>query len=377
MLFNQVIGHKDIKHQLLGAIKGGRVSHAQLFTGPIGNGALPMALAYGQYLNCDNPSESDSCGECPSCNKFSKLIHPDLHFIFPHQAYKSGAFLQEKNEALTKWRQALTENPYLSEEQWYSVLGMENKQGIINKDDSSDILKSLSLKSYEGKYKIMIIWLPERMNDTAANKILKILEEPAEKTLFIMISNHSEGIIKTILSRVQITNIPAPSQQDICKSIIETYSFEAELAQNIARISNGNYSKVIELANEPDKKDEVLDHFRDLLRFCWGRKIIEIGEWVENTSTKGREEIKAILIRGIEIFRENIITSVDCESISFATVYEKAFIDKFHVFVTPDNIGEAYEILNNAYFDIGRNANAKIVLTDMAFQLAALLFPKK
>ena len=376
MLFKDIIGHADIKQQLIKGVQCGRVSHAQLFTGPIGNGALPLALAYSQYINCDSPTDTDSCGECPSCRKFTKYIHPDLHFIFPHHSYKSGAYSQEKAEALAKWRKALDENPYFSEEHWYSALEMENKQGIINKDDSADILKALSLKSFEGKYKVMIIWLPERMNDTCANKILKILEEPAEKTLFIMISNNSEGIIKTITSRTQIINVPAPNRNDIEQGLITLQLIDKGKAQEIARISNGNYFKALELAKTDDKNDYMLDHFRDLLRYCWGRKIIEIGEWVETTSSKGREDIKAILNRGIEIFRENMITTVDCSDISFATAYEQEFINKFHVFVTPDNIGEAYQILNDANFDIGRNANVKIVLTDMAFKLATLLFPR-
>ncbi|MCT4640006.1 MAG: DNA polymerase III subunit delta [Bacteroidales bacterium] len=376
MLFKEITGHNEIKNRLINGINSGRFGHAQLFAGPEGNGALALAIAYAQYVNCKGEKTDDACGTCSSCVKYNKLVHPDLHFIFPHQSYKSGSREKERNALLIKWRSIMSDNPYISENSWYSFIGMENKQGLINKDDSVDIIKALSMKSFEAEYKVMIIWMPERMNDTAANKILKLLEEPPQKTLFLLVTNSPDRIIKTITSRTQITKIPAIRRDDIVGALINRYGVDSETSEEIAKYSNGNFAKAIDAKNNWGQEDEHLDHFRNLLRYCWGRKIIEISTWVEDTATRGREDIKQLLLRGSQIIRENIMQTVDCDEISFTTPYEKAFIEKFHVFVKPENIGDAYDILNQAYIDIARNANVKIVLTDMSFKLATLFFPR-
>ena len=212
MRFQDLIGQQETKQRLLQSVKEDRIAHAQLFLGQEGCGSLPLAIAYGQFINCTNRSELDSCGVCPSCNKYQKLIHPDLHFVFPTATTKEITKDPISDEFLTIWRTQLMENPYFGLLQWYAAIGIENKQGSISKNESLEILRKLNMKSYEAEYKVMIIWFPELMNVTAANKLLKMIEEPPDKTLFLLVAENTEYMLQTILSRTQLIKVPPVRQ---------------------------------------------------------------------------------------------------------------------------------------------------------------------
>ena len=236
MLFKDIIGQEEIKKKLIKTVEENRVSHAQLFSGPEGAGSLPLAIAYAQYISCENRSGNDSCGTCHSCFKYSKLIHPDLHFILP---VASTPKVKEPltDKFLEEWRVSFIENPYLNPAEWYKAIGLENKQGFINVAESNEIIRKLSLKSYESEYKVVIIWLPEKMNKSAANKLLKIIEEPPSKTLFLMVTENSTNILPTIYSRVQVIRIPKLEEAEILLALQQGFDLEEDNIKNAAYLA--------------------------------------------------------------------------------------------------------------------------------------------
>ncbi|MCA1746534.1 MAG: DNA polymerase III subunit delta, partial [Bacteroidales bacterium] len=217
MLFRDVLGQEQVKKRLIQSVRDNRISHAQLFFGPEGTGKLPLAIAYAQYMCCEHPSEDDSCGICPSCIKYNKLAHPDLHFAFPVVNTKKGAGKTVSDHFIAQWRETVTTNPYISENQWYGVIDAENKQGFISRNESNEVVRKLSLKSYEAPYKVLIIWLAEKMNASAANALLKLIEEPPDRTVFLLVAEHTDQIIPTILSRTQMIRI-APLEEQAIRS---------------------------------------------------------------------------------------------------------------------------------------------------------------
>ncbi|MFH1321736.1 MAG: hypothetical protein ABII90_13940 [Bacteroidota bacterium] len=228
MLFKEVIGQQSTKEQLIQTVKDNRISHAQLFLGPEGSGNLPMAIAYAQYISCEKRGDEDSCGICPSCYKYNKLAHPDLHFIYPVATTKEVPKDPTSAKFSDKWRQAISENPYLNLNQWYNQIDIANKQGIINAEDCNEIIKKLSLKTYESEFKVMIIWKPERLYHAAAPKLLKILEEPPQKTLFLLVAENQDQIIKTILSRTQLVKFRKIYDQDLQREMTTKFSLSEE-----------------------------------------------------------------------------------------------------------------------------------------------------
>lgn len=270
MLFSQIIGQKAIKGRLIRTVQENRIPHAQLFRGQGGVGKLALAVAYAQYICCANKTEHDACGVCPSCVKYSKLAHPDLHLVFPiiKPANKNSVVC---DDFVVEFRELFIENPYMSEQDWFNKISKDAKQGIIYSNESQEIIRKLSLKTYESEYKVMIIWLPEKMHVTCANKLLKILEEPPAKTVFLLVSNQPETIITTILSRTQHVIIPALDDGDIVSAL--TSNAEAAIsptdALNIARIANGSYRKAKNLLLENDEYKENYDKFVEVMRNAW------------------------------------------------------------------------------------------------------------
>jgi len=240
MLFKEIIGQEEVKKRLINAVKENRISHAQLFLGKEGFGTLALAIAYAQYICCENKLANDSCGVCSSCIKYQKLVHPDLHFVFP---VATNAVVKKKpisNHFLPQWRASLLNDYYLSYKSWQEKIETGNKQLLITKDESIDILKKLNLKTYESAYKIMIIWYPEKFNIASANKLLKILEEPPEKTLFILVAQETEKIINTILSRTQLIKINQINAVALQQAIIKKYQLTEDEALSIAKLADGN-----------------------------------------------------------------------------------------------------------------------------------------
>jgi len=373
MQFKEIVGQKSIKEKLIHTIKENRVSHALLFLGTEGSGNLALAIAYAQYISCGNKQENDSCGVCPSCIKFKKLVHPDLHFVYPVSTSKSVKKDPVSDDYISQWRETIVGNPYINQNKWYEIIDVENKQGIISKNESYEILKKLNLKTFESEYKIMIIWLPEKMNAFAANKLLKLIEEPPAKTLFLLVSENSEHIIPTILSRTQLVKIPRVDKESMQNALCDLYGLAPEKAADIVHLANGNYFEAQNLIDSSEENYFNFDQFTKFMRLAYQRNVIEMISWVDEISTIGREKQKNFLAYSIRLVRENFMLNMKNRELVYLTKKEQEFSDKFSQFINHENVQQLYQVMNRAYADIEMNAYNKIVFLDMALKIIKLI----
>jgi len=374
MNFSSIPGQKDIKEKLLRSVKEERVSHAQIFAGNEGCGSMALALAYARYISCENRSAHDSCGTCKSCVKYEKLIHPDLHFVFPVVKGKK-ATEPVSDTYIEEWREFVKKSPYFNLNNWMDFIEAGNSQGLIFAAEASEIIKKLSLKTFESDFKIMIIWLPEKMHQATANKLLKMIEEPPEKTLFILVSEEPDKVIPTILSRCQLVKIPSFTSTDIENHLVNFYGIPAEKSKDLARVSNGNISRSIELCENEDSTLANLERFKSLMRYAWKRDILSIITWAEEISGTGRESQKNFVTFSMRILRENLMLSLDQmkNRLVFLTGEEASFSGKFHPFITKDNIYPLSDEFNLVYAHIESNGNAKIIFLDLALKVTRLI----
>ena len=379
MLFRDIPGQEVIKKKLIHTVNDGRISHAQLFYGPEGSGKLALALAYARYICCEKRSETDSCGVCHSCIKYNKYIHPDLHFVYPSVSESKKDDSGEAGDSSTtvnfheKWREALLDNPYMDQFQWYEKIGLETRQGFIGVKDSNEIIRKLSLKSYESDYKVLIMWLPERMNPTSANRLLKIIEEPPPMTLFLLISENYGEILPTILSRTQMIKIPAMKDADIKKALMEKENVTEEIANDAVHLADGNFNRALSCIQPDENYRESFERFVNLMRVCYGLKMDEILKSVEDISSLGREKQKLFLMYAMRILRENFLMNLGNSEMIHMTGYESEWAQKFNAFIHQGNIHELYSEFNDAYNHISANAYARIVLLDMSMKIYRLL----
>ena len=374
MNFSRIPGQKEIKAKLLRSVKEERVSHAQLFTGPEGCGSMALALAYARYVSCENRTDYDSCGTCKSCVKYEKLIHPDLHFVFPVIKGKKATDPVSDNY-LEEWREFVKRSPYFTLNNWMDSIEVGNAQGMIFASEASEIIKKLSLKTFESDYKIMIIWLPEKMHQATANKLLKMIEEPPEKTLFLLVSEEPDKVIPTILSRCQLVKVPSFNSSDIEKYLIDRFNIAPDKASDISRVSNGNITRAIELCENEDSSLANLERFKSLMRFAWKRDIVSIINWSEEISTTGREAQKNFISFSMRLLRENLMLSLNQlkNSLVSLTGEEATFSENFHPFINQNNIYPLTEEFNLVYSHIESNGNAKIIFLDLALKVTRLI----
>ncbi len=380
MQFKDIIGQEKIKQRLIQTVKDNRISHAQLFLGPEGSEKLALAIAYAQYINCENKQDGDSCGVCPSCIKYNKLIHPDLHFIYPVANTKDVPEKPVSKNFIKNWRKFLIENDYhLSLNQWYKDIGIEKKQGIINADDCNEIIKTLSYKSYESEYKVMIIWMAERLYYSAAPKILKILEEPPDKTLFILVSENQDKIINTILSRTQLVKIPKLEKQDLLNALVSKYKINNKDAKRIVNLSNGNYIEALRLINSSEDEKYNYEIFTKWMRLCYKRDIIGINNIINSISKIGRERQKNFLNYALRIIRKCLLMNYSDENLILSDEEELYFIRNFSPFINSANCIQFNEEINKAIYHIERNANPSILFMDLSLTIIKLLkiYPQK
>ena len=380
MRFCEIIGQDEVKKQLRQAVREGRIAHAQLFTGISGVGKLGLALAYAQYIACPNRTEVDSCGVCPSCLQYQKLQHPDLHFAFPIVKGDEGDVCDDFVE---KFRNLILENRYFDLEDWYRSMGVETKQGVIYEKESSEILRKLSLKSFGDGYKVMLIWQPEKMNATCANKLLKLLEEPPTQTLFLLVSEHPELLLSTILSRVQEVRVPRLSEETIASGLCGEYSWlSGEDAKAIAHMANGSYLTALKTMNESEDNQGYFDDFVALMRNAWlvGQKkdysaLLKLRQWsLDMADSKvGREKQKAFLQYAQRQIRENYIYNFGCAEMNYQTEKERQFSTRFAPFIHEGNVARMMEELSRAEQQIGQNGNAKIIFFDLCLQMIVLV----
>lgn len=376
MRFKDIIGHKAIKHNLVQTVKDNRVSHAQLFLGPESSGSLALALAYAQYINCLDKTENDSCGTCSSCIKYGRIIHPDLHFSFPFFAKVAK---ETSLDYIAEWREAFLENPYLSLEKWREIAKADNKQANINIAECHQIIKSLSLKPFEAEYKVLIMWLPEYLGRNG-NALLKLIEEPAQKTLFLLVAENPDQILTTILSRAQLVKINRPDEVDIKNFLIENYHLEDKKAKQIAFICDGKVEKAISLAEEKTNLS-FYDIFRPWFLTCFQDDGLDIVDRVEKVFSKmGRESQKSFLFYGITILRESLLLKSGLKELVHSTGEEVQLATRFSELFSHEQIEVTISLLEEASFNIERNANPRILFLDVSLQLVLILkyqtFPK-
>ena len=380
MRFVDITGQEDVKNQLRQSVRDGRVAHAQLFTGISGVGKFALALAYAQYLACPNRSEEDSCGVCASCLQYQKLQHPDLHFAFP---IVKGDIGDVCNDFIDKFRSLVLSTPYFDLDDWYAELGVENKQGMIYEKESAEILRKLSLKSFSNGYKVLIIWMPEKMHVSCSNKLLKLLEEPPTKTLFLLVTEHPEQLLSTIISRTQEVNIPRLSEWAIAQALMQqNYELPSITAKNIAHNANGSYLAAVKILNQTAENNRYFDDFVALMRNAWlvGQKkdysaLLNLRKWsLEMADSKeGREKQKAFLQYAQRQIRENYIYNFHCADINYQTEAESQFSAKFAPFIHENNVERIMDELSRAEQQIGQNGNAKIIFFDLCLQMIVMI----
>jgi DNA polymerase-3 subunit delta' len=377
MLFNQIIGQEHIKNHLKVSAENGRIPHAQLFVGKEGSGTLPMAIAYAQFLLCNFSDNAEVCDL-----KCEKLQHPDLHFAFPVTTNEKVKKHPVSNLFLEEWRTFVASQPYGSLFNWLQHIGVEKKQGIIGVDEAEEIVKKLTLKSYEGGFKVMIIWMAEKMNIAAANKLLKLIEEPPEKTIFLLITENEEQLINTIKSRCQALHFPALSEQDISNALVVNYQAPDNEAAKIAHQSEGNFNKALHLL-EHDSKDLVFEEwFVSWVRTAFKAKgnvavVQQLIEWSETIAKTGRETQKRFLTYCLQFFRQSLLLNYKSTQLVFMETQTGFDLSKFAPFVHAGNILAIEKELNDAIYHIERNGNGKIILLDLSMKLTRFLHQKE
>ena len=382
MQFSEILGQEHIKSHLTKSADLGRIPHAQLFIGPEGSGTLSMAIAYAQYLICSN-TNGENKGLNEACNlKFHKNSHPDLHFIYPTVSTEDIKTKPKSIDFIAEWRQFLELNKYGSLFDWYQILGIKNKQGEIRVDDAQEILKLLALKSFEGGYKIMIIWMADKLNIAASNKLLKLLEEPTDKTVFILIAENEEDIIQTIRSRCQVLHFNGLPEKVIADSLISNENIDSKIAHKIAHQAQGNYNKALQLL-QPDSETTFFEKwFVDWVRAAFRAKgnaaaIQDLIQWSEQIAGLGRETQKKFLHFCIDMFRQALLLNYQTPNLVYIEPQvEKFKLENFAPFVNGNNINDIFKELSDAMYHIERNGNAKIILTDLSIKLTRLIHKK-
>ncbi|NOY38457.1 MAG: DNA polymerase III subunit delta [Chlorobi bacterium] len=371
MRYQEIPGHEELKKRLIRSVNNGRLGHAQLFTGEDGSAALSLALATSQYIMCEDRQEKDSCGRCRSCLKHEKMIHPDLHYAFPVIRIK-GNKENLSRYFLEQWRETLIQNPFLSLERWYKALGIQNQQGTIYTAESDEIIRELSLKSFESDYKILVIWLPEKLETTAANKLLKVIEEPPEKTFFFLVSRDPEKMLPTILSRCQHLPVPGIPDQELSGFLATKYSLPDKQAALLAVTSEGNIGRAIQEAMLPEEEKQHLQSFIRWMRLCYTLGLTGLLGWIDEMSSSGREHQKSFLSYSLHMLRENFILNTS-NMISRLNSEELEFSKKFSGFIHSGNIHQLYQLINDTFLHIESNANPRIVLLDTSFKIYRLI----
>ncbi len=382
MLFSEVLGLPHIKNHLTTTANNGRIPHAQLFAGPSGSGTLPMAIAYAQYILCRNTAAENNTG-VEACNiKMNKLSHPDLHFAFPVANNDKIKKNPVSSNFLEEWRQFVQQNPYGSLYDWYQKLGIENKQGQIGVNEAQDIVKSLSLKSYEGGFKVMIIWMADKMNTSASNKLLKLIEEPPNETLFILITEEEENIIQTIRSRCQTLHFPPLNEAVIAEGLMKKENCDQAKALTIAHRANGSFTNALHILEQNSGDEQFEEWFVTWVRSAFKAKgnkaaIGDLISWSETIAATGRESQKKFLLFCLDFFRQALLHNYQAKDLVFMEPQVKGFqLEKFAPFIHGKNIMGITSELEDAIYHIERNGNAKIILTDLSIKLTRLLHKK-
>lgn len=375
MHFKDIVGQKHVKAKLQQMLAGGRFPHAVMLLGPEGSGSLPLALAVAQYLQCSNPVGGDSCGVCEACKKSSRLMHPDIHFTFPVIKPEKQKSPPVSADFIEQWRKAVAENPYLSYNDWMQEIGAENKQGNITAEECREIQHHLYLKTYEDGYKIQVIWMAEFLGNEG-NRLLKLIEEPPDKTIFLLIAENSELVLNTILSRVQIVKVPAIEDEDMAQALLSRFETDEGTAQRLARIASGNFNALLGMAGGEEGQNDLV--LRQWLLACWSLKQkpgdsnnATLLQWIEEFSKTGRENQKIFFRYALFFFRECLMI-IALGSSQKLNENEQKFAVNLSKQLSPDAIEVLLQLFTQMHYHIERNANAKIILISNSFKIASV-----
>ena len=371
MYFKDIIGQRGLVAQLCRMVDENRLAHALLLTGPSGNGKLPVAVALARYILCRDRRNGDACGCCPACVKMDKLVHSDLHFVFPVKKKKNSSSdsAPVSDDYIGEWREIFSKDAYFSYSDWLAMLDVENQQPMIYEKESSEILRKLSLKSREGGWKIVIMWLPEKMKEACSNKLLKILEEPPAETLFLLVAESTEHILPTILSRTQCIEIPRIANEDISVALQRRYALDAETARSLAQQSGGDWEKAESMLKVDNDKKIYLELFMTLMRMAYKRDIMAMKHWSEQVAALGRERQKGMLEYCQRMIRENFMMNFGRNEMLYLSPEERSFSVNFSPFVNENNIFGIVEEISEAQKHVEQNVNAKMIFFDMALRM--------
>lgn len=372
MYFKDIIGQQEVKNRLMQSARSGIVPHAQLFTENGGAGAFPLALAYARYLNCQARGPEDACGKCPSCLKFNELAHPDLHFVFPIISKK-----EKKKEVcddyITEWREFLSGRPYFSLDDWLNEMDAGNSQALIYSKESDEIVRKLSLKIYEADYRILFVWLPEKLHPTCANKLLKIIEEPPTNTVILMVSETPDLILGTILSRAQRIHVRPIRTEAIAQALEQLYHLEPQDATQIAHLADGNFLQAIEAISMGEENQFFLEQFKGMMRNSWSRNVKGMKEMADVMAGIGRERQKNYLAYCQHLIRENFVYRFQAPEMNYMNKEESQFSVNFSPFVNERNVFDLMDELAKAERHITQNVNSKMVFFDLGLRITVLI----
>lgn len=369
MRFSEVVGHSETKKKLIQSVKDGRIPHAQLFLGHEGSGNLALAMAYVQYINCTARAAEDSCGTCASCLKTEKMSHPDVHFAFPVVGSD-----ETSETRMDEFREAILSNPYATYQDWIFRIS-EGKNGIINIKQSNEIIRKLALKPYEGHYQFMIIWMPEKMNAASANKLLKTIEEPPQKTAIILVANNEERILNTILSRMQTVKLKKISDFDMLDALSNRYGLDLEKGRDIVNIADGDYNIAQRLAELEDYKNDNSLVFMDWMRACFKKDMKALVKFADDMGTQSRDAQKAFYIYSLHMIRESVAFGAE-PSVIRVTEDEKEFVKNFSKYMKLNVAPQIAEKLEQSIYHVERNAHAKITFMNLSLSIAGLMGAK-
>ena len=375
MRFADIHGLDDVKQVLLNSVKNNHIAHAQLFAGVDGSAALPLALAYATYLNCENRQPDDACGVCPACLKNKKFIHPDLHFVFPVSATKklTGKDVVSKN-FLREWRVFLEKSPYGALADWSLAYGGEDKQVNISKEESRQIISTLSLKAFEGAFKVMVVWLPEHMHPSAANGILKILEEPPEQTVFLLVSNAPARLLSTILSRVQMVRVRRFTDQELINRLVSEHGVPEARAQQLAHLADGSLANARQLMEAVE--DDSQEMFREWMRLCFQRDFTQLVAWSDQFHGMNKVSQHSLLHYGLNMMREVLVGQYGGDvaaQLGRVQGAAQTFVENFGKVMDADKIGHITSFLNDADYHLDRNGSPKIIFLDLSLKIASII----
>jgi len=376
-MFDQVIGQLELQQRLMQMVSEGRLPHAVMLCGPTGAGKMALAIGFAKVL-LSQGGETSMFGEPVESPMLRKLEHPDLHFTYPTIKLPSMSADHKpvSDDFAREWHELVMAGPYFTMNEWLELMGGENQQAIITAGESDELVRKLSLKSSQGGYKVSIVWLPERMNQECANKILKLLEEPPSQTIFLMVCNELEKLLETIRSRVQRVDVKKIATEDIRQALMEKRGLTEDEAQRISRMANGSWLKALEMLSADSENELFLDMFQTLMRLSYQRKVKDLKTWSERMASLGREKQKRFLDYFLRLVRENFMYNFQQEDLCYMTQREEDFAKNFARFINEANVLPIYDLINKAIRDIGQNANGKIVFFDLALQMIVLLLQK-